>query len=474
MSDDALTRSPTATETRKERAALWSIAASAGITLAKGAAGIATGSLALISDAAHSLLDVASTTLTWLAVRAAHKPADDEHHYGHGKVESLAALIQTALLFLLSGAVAYEGVRRLVAGDTQVEPSAAAAAVLVGAILVDAWRWHSLRRVARETGSEALEADALHFSSDLVNSALVLAALGAAALGYPQADSLVAIGVSLFIAGAGFRLAQKTINTLLDAAPKGLADEIRTIAEAVPGVVSVERVRVRPAGGEAFGEVLVRVPRTLPLETVAALKSRIVGAIQADHPRAEITVSTEPTQLDDETVLERILLIAAKRRVPVHHVMVQEVAGRLSVSLDLEVDGRMTLNAAHALATKLEAAIRDELGPGIEVDTHIEPLRIGSLAGEDEASPVTERLAASLRDAAREIGPVREVHSVRVRRTADGLVVNYHCRADPALPVAAVHAHVDELERRFRAAHPEVLRVIGHAEPLRRDDVRLP
>jgi divalent metal cation (Fe/Co/Zn/Cd) transporter len=242
----------------------------------------------------------------------------------------------------------------------------------------------------------------------------------------------------------------------------------------VPGVVSVERVRVRPAGGEAFGEVLVRVPRTLPLETVAALKSRVVGAIQADHPRAEITVSTEPTQLDDETVLERILLIAAKRRVPVHHVMVQEVAGRLSVSLDLEVDGRMALNAAHGLATKLEAAIRDELGPGIEVDTHIEPLRIGSLAGEDEASPVTERLAASLRDAAREIGPVREVHSVRVRRTADGLVVNYHCRADPALPVAAVHAHVDELERRFRAAHPEVLRVIGHAEPLRRDDVRLP
>src|SRR3712207_3780413 len=182
-------------EARKERAALWSIAASAVITLAKGAAGLATGSLALISDAAHSLLDVASTTMTWLAVRAARKPADAQHHYGHGKFESLAALGQTAFLFLLSGAVAYEGVRRLAAGDAAVAPSWTAVAVLVAAIAVDAWRWQSLTRVARETGSEALEADALHFSSDLVNSVLVLAALGAAAAGYPQVDSLVAIGV---------------------------------------------------------------------------------------------------------------------------------------------------------------------------------------------------------------------------------------------------------------------------------------
>src|SRR5215212_11213826 len=141
------------TAKRKERAALWSIAASTGITLAKGAVGLASGSLALISDAAHSLLDVAATTITWLAVRAAHKPADEQHQYGHGKIESLAALIETAFLFLLSGAVAYEGVRRLTAGETSVVPSWAAAAVLVGAILVDAWRWWSLKRVARETGS---------------------------------------------------------------------------------------------------------------------------------------------------------------------------------------------------------------------------------------------------------------------------------------------------------------------------------
>jgi cation diffusion facilitator family transporter len=454
-------------ERRKERAALWSIGASAAIALAKGVAGLATGSLALISDAAHSLLDVASTTMTWIAVRAAHKPADAHHHYGHGKFESLAALVQTAFLFLLSGAVAYEGARRLAAGEVEVEPSLAAAGVLGVAIGVDAWRWRSLMRVARETGSEALEADALHFSSDLVNSALVLAALAAAALGYPQVDSLVAVGVALFIAVAGFRLAQRTIGALLDAAPAGVADLIRARAEIVPGVVSVEQVRVRPAGGQMFGEVLVRVPRTLPLEKVAEIKQRILAAVDAEVPRAEIRITAEPTQLDDETVLERVLLIAAKRRVPVHHVMVQEIAGRLSVSLDVEVDGRMGLGTAHGLASKLEDAIRDEFGEALEVDTHIEPLRVDALAGEDEDPAVTDRLARSLSETAAAIGEVTDVHSVRVRRTSDGLVVNYHCRFDPGVSVAAAHAQVDELERRFRAEHPEVLRVIGHAEPMR-------
>lgn len=451
---------------RKERAALSSIAASAVITIAKGTAGLSTGSLALISDAAHSLLDVASTTLTWLAVRAAHKPADEEHQYGHGKLESLAALIETAFLFLLSGAIAFEGGRRLLAGEAKVDASWVAAGVLVAAIAIDAWRWWTLKRVARETGSEALEADALHFSSDLVNSVLVLAALGAAAAGYPQADAFVAIGVSLFIAVAGFRLAKRTMDTLLDAAPKGLATQVKTAAESVAGVVSADRVRVRRAGGQAFGEVLVRVSRTLPLEHVEKLKERVVSAIARDLPGCEITVSTEPVQLDDETILERILLIAAKRRLPVHHVMVQDIAGRIDLSLDLEVDGRMTLSAAHGLATKLESAIRDELGPEIEVDTHIEPLRVSPLAGRDEKPEIARDILRALDETARRVGQITELHSVRVRRTADGLVVNYHCRVDPTLTVSSVHAHVDEMERHVRAQHPEILRMIGHAEPL--------
>ena len=344
----APTRSAAGQEQRKERAAIWSIVASVAITLGKGAAGLASGSLALISDAAHSLLDVAATTVTWLALRAAHKPADEEHQYGHGKYELLAALIETAFLFVLSGAVAFEGVRRLWAGEADVVFSWAAVGVLCAAIVVDSWRWWSLRRIARETGSEALEADALHFSSDLVNSVLVLAALGAAAAGYPQVDSVVAIGVAIFIAIAGFRLAQRTLATLLDTAPKGLAEQVRSRAEGVAGVVSVKRVRVRPAGGRAIGEILVDVSRTLPLERVAAIKQRIAAAVAEDLPDAELTITADPVQLDDESIMERVMLTAARLRLPVHHITVQNLEGRLAVSFDVEVDGAMTLARAHA------------------------------------------------------------------------------------------------------------------------------
>jgi cation diffusion facilitator family transporter len=455
------------TAMRKERAALWSIVASTAITVGKGAAGFATGSLALISDAAHSLLDVASTTMTWLAVRAAGKPADEEHHYGHGKLESLAALVQTAFLFVLSGAVAYEGARRLTTGETQVTFSWIAVAVLVVAIVVDAWRWHSLRTIARETRSEALEADALHFSSDLVNSVLVLAALGLAALGYSQADALVAILVSVFIAVAGFRLARRTIDTLLDTAPKGVAEQIRAAAAAVPGVVEVAFVRVRPAGGRVFGEVGLIVPRTLPLDRVTELKRRVTAVVETEIPDAALAIQTEPRALDDETVLERVMLIAAKRRVPVHNVIVQTVDGVMSIGMDLEVDGRMSLGAAHARASKFEVAIREEFGPEIEVDTHIEPLRVSHLTGENADPDETAAIAEALTRSAAQAGEVHDVHSVRVRRTPSGLVVTYHCRVDPALGVADVHARVDTVERALRAAFPNVLRVVGHAEPAR-------
>ena len=452
---------------RKERAALWSILASVAITIAKGAAGLATGSLALISDAANSLLDVASTTMTWLAVRAANKPADEQHHYGHGKFESLAALAQTAFLFLLSGAVAYEGIRRLANGESFVKPSWAAVGVILGAILIDAWRWWSLTRVATETGSDALHADALHFSSDLVNSIFVLAALGAAAMGYPQVDALVAVGVSVFIAVAGFRIAQRTLGALADTAPKGLAEQVRVRAERVAGVVSVERVRVRPAGGHVFGEVLVRVSRTLPLERVAEIKGKIVGAIREELPQGEFTVTADPIQLDDETILERVLLTAARLRVPVHHVTVQTLAERLSVSFDLEVDGRMSLGRAHQIASRVEAAIREELGPQVEVESHIEPLVAAQLEGREADAATVARIATTLAENTSADGGIDDVHDVRVRVTAPGLVVNYHCHVDPALDVASVHELVDDLERRVRRQHPEILRVVGHAEPMR-------
>jgi cation diffusion facilitator family transporter len=450
----------------KEQVAITSIAASAGLTIAKATVGLASGSLAILSEAAHSLIDLVATIMTYFAVRIADRPADEEHHYGHGKVESISALAETALLFLLSIFVVWEaGHRLLAAGGHAIEASIIAFAVMIGSVIVDFFRARVLYRVADETNSEALEADALHFSSDMWSSAAVLIGLGGVALGYPWMDSVAAIVVAVFICIAGWRLGKRTIDTLTDTAPSGVADRIRQTVGAIPGVVTLERVRVRRVGPTSFIELVVGASRTLPLDRVAALKDDIVRRVRTDIGGAEVSVTVDPLALDSETVAERIMVIARNRALAVHHVTVHALSGTLSVSLDLEVDGNLSLTAAHEIASGLEAAIRDELGHDVEVDTHIEPLQVNELTGTDATAPRVEEITSALKEIATAHGFLKDVHEIRVRDTAEGEIVNFHCYTEPAASVHVVHDRVDELERGLRRRFPTIKRVIGHAEP---------
>src|SRR5579863_7479838 len=452
----------------KEKVALGSIAASAGLTVAKAIVGLLTGSLAILSEAAHSLIDLAATILTYVAVRVSGKPADAEHQYGHGKVESVAALAETAFLFLLAAVVIYEASQRLF--GTQAHPvkaTAAAFAIIVGSIVVGFFRARTLHRVAQRTLSEALDADALHFSSDMWSSIAVLIGLGGVALGYSQADAAAALVVAIFIGIAGLRLGRRTIDSLTDTAPAGVSERVAEIARRVPGIVTVERVRARPAGPVLFVDLAVGVSRTLPLDRVAAIKERLTQAVRAGFAETEVTITTEPRALDDETVRERVMLIARNRGLAVHHVAVQAIAGRLSVSADLEVEGTLALAAAHDVASGLEQAVRDQLGPDVEVETHIEPLPADVLAGRDATAERVAEVRAVLNAQAAGIAGLHEIHDVRVRETAEGEIVNFHCQVDPALSVHAVHDLVDAVEGGLRRHFPAIARVIGHAEPRR-------
>ncbi len=452
----------------KEKAALWSIAASAALTAAKATIGLLTGSLAILSEAGHSLLDLAATLLTYFAVRISDKPADAEHQYGHGKMESVTALAETALLFLLTGVVMWEAVQRLIGAQSHaVEATVAAFAIIAGSVVIDFFRARALRRVAKETSSEALAADALHFSSDMWSSVAVLIGLGGVALGYPAADAAAALVVAVFICVAGWRLGRRTIDTLTDTAPAGVSDRVAAVARQIPGVVGVERVRARPAGAALFVDLAVDVSRTLPLDRVASIKKRLTRAIRAEIPQAEVTITTDPRALDSESVRERVMIIAYNRGVAVHHIAVQAISGRLSVSVDLEVDGTMTLSAAHDVASSLEEAVREEIGPDVEVETHIEPLPADVLPGEDAPAQRLAEVREALAALAGEIPGLGEVHDVRVRETTDGEIVNFHCIVDPTLSVRTVHDLVDAAERRLRRRFPSIQRVIGHAEPRR-------
>lgn len=452
----------------KEQVALTSIVASAALTIAKGLVGFSTGSLAILSEAGHSLIDLGATVMTYAAVRVSGKPADNEHHYGHGKVESVSALGETALLFLLSGVVIWEAVMRLI----DHEPHAVVATiwafgVIIVSIVVDFFRARALSRTAKKTQSQALEADALHFSSDLWSSLAVLVGLVGVHFGLVWADSASALLVAVLVCSAGWRLGRRTIDTLTDTAPLGAAEKITAIAANVAGVVAVHQMRARAVGDKTFIDLTVAVSRTLPLDRVNAIKGGVETALRREMPGAELTVTTEPVALSNETVLDRVMVIARNRALAVHHVTVHEIQGRLAVSLDLEVDGKLTLRAAHDLADGLENAIAAELGVDVEVETHIEPLQPHGASGRDAPPERVTAVQIALSELAPETRIIRDVHDVRVRETTEGEIVNFHCRVDPDLSVQAVHEQVDALERALRVRSPSIKRVIGHAEPMR-------
>lgn len=451
----------------KHRAALSSVGASAALTLVKLAAGLFSGSLALVSEAAHGAVDTCATLVTFFAVRESGKPADEDHPFGHEKFESVAALVQVFILLDVALVVVIEATRRLRDGVANVEVTPWVFGALALSIGVDLLRWRALRRIARRTGSDALAADATHFASDLVASLIVLVGLVAYAAGFSRADAIASFGVAAIIVIAAVQLARDTLGTLLDKAPEGLAPRLAEIARNVPGVSDVGDVRLRRMGGRTVGDMTIGLSRTSAAERALDIRHAVREALATFDPRIDVTVSAVPKMLDDETMIERVLVVAARRRLAIHHVTIQRVGDRVSISFDLELDGAMRHGEAHEIASALEAAIRVEIGPDTEVESHIEPLLAVELEGQDEPAAHVEAIAQRLADAATRGGVVSDIHNVRARRTCDGLVVNYHCRIDPARSVSAVHECVDAIEHAVREGDSSILRIVGHAEPAR-------
>jgi len=449
----------------KSGVAAVSVFASAAMAAAKFVVGIAIGSLALISEALHSCVDLVATVITWMVVRVSDRPADEEHHYGHGKLESISALGVIALLYVLAGGILVEAYSRLRDGVPPPTLSAIPFVVLLIDIAVNLWRARALHRTARATKSQALAADALHFASDVFGSIAVIIGLTLSAVGYDWGDAAAALGVAAVISLLGLRLARSTVETLLDRAPEGASEKARAAIRAIPGVLDIERLRVRMVGTTHFIDAVVQVPRTYPIDRVEEIKRRAQASVSNALDDADLTFTAVPVARNNESVRERIMVIARNSGLAVHHVTVHDLGGRITVSIDLEVDGKMALTAAHGIAHELERSIRDEFGEDVEVDTHIEPLEPELPLGADAAPERVQAIKAALSGFAADTS-IRDIHNVRVRDTDAGEIVNFHCRAAPSMSVIKVHESVDEIERALRRAFPTVKRVISHAEPL--------
>lgn len=452
--------------TAKAHVAAISIVASGGMAAAKFVVGIAIGSLALISEALHSSVDLVATVMTWLVVRFSDRPADAEHHYGHGKLESLSALGMIAMLYVLAGGIVVAAYGRLREGAMPPTLSAIPFVVLLVDIAVNLWRALVLHRTARATKSQALAADAMHFASDVLGSVAVIIGLSLSGLGYAWGDAAAAIGVAVVISALGLRLARSTVETLLDQAPAGVSEKAAAAIRAVPGVVDVERLRARMVGPTHFIDAVVQVPRTYPIDRIDEIKRRAQEAVTDALDDADLTFTAVPVARNNESLRERIMVIARNSGLAIHHVTVHDLGGKLTVSIDLEVDGGMALAAAHEIAQDLERSIREEFGDDVEVDTHIEPLEPELPLGTDAAPDRIDAIRTALSGFATD-GAIHDIHNVRVRDTDAGEIVNFHCRASPSMSVIRVHESVDEIERALRRAFPTVKRVISHAEPAR-------
>lgn len=454
--------------TTPEKAAVQALAITLALAAAKVAVWAATSSLAVLSQALDSLLDVVALALLLVGVRLAAKPADTSHHYGHAKAENLVAFTQMLLLAGLVGAVVVEATGRLGSGDSSPDAPWYALALLGGSALIDLWRARALLRVAREHRSHALEAGALNVASDVGTAVVALVSLAIVRAGVDGADAVGALVVSAAVVVAGVQVTRRSIDVLMDRAPGGPVEAIEAAARRAAGVTETRRVRVRGSGNRVFADVTVAAGRTASLERAHDIAEAVEAEIEKVAPGADVVVHVEPVA--ETTGLVERVQAAASRTAGVHevhnvYVHAFDEGGRrkLHATLHAKADQGTSVAEAHDLSDRIEAEVRTELGPDVRVDTHIEPLQSSSF-GRDVTAERPD-VVDSVRRAAAAEGDVVDCHEVLVTQARDHLAVVAHMRGRADLPLSLMHEASERIEKSVHAEHDDVGDVLIHFEP---------
>jgi cation diffusion facilitator family transporter len=475
----------------KRSAAILSVLAAGVVTLLKLITGLLTGSLGMLSEAAHSGIDLIASGITLFSVQVADRPADEEHNYGHGKVESLSAIAETLIMVCSCIWIVAEALRRIFFHhDLALTPSVWPFAVLLFSIAVDFTRSRALGRIAREHRSEALAADSVHFATDMWASAAVMVGIASVYAGQhyqipalKYADPIAALVVAGVILSVSWRLAHQTVDALLDATPAidpasgkqvtkhQLRNTLIHDLHAIPGVLSVDRLRTRRSGSDYFADVTLGMPRNLTFQRSEQLTKAATEAVQHHLPGADVVVHSVPTALTSESVHDRVRAVAARRNLAIHEITVRQLDDGLHVEQHLEVDERMPLRQAHHLVTDLEAEMRREVPNIASILTHIESEP--STIERPSSQRPDEGLELRLREAAARFPEILDIHDVYVTRSRsrDGkqsgehIQVSCHCTLPDDLPMSRVHAVITALEGEFKLGAPDVDRLLIHPEP---------
>jgi cation diffusion facilitator family transporter len=446
--------------TPQRRTALISVLAALVLIGLKLGAGLASGSLGLVSEAVHSGTDLVAALLTFFALGVAGRPADPGHPYGHGKAEHLAALAEAAILVVASLFISYRAISHLVgASESDVQATWYAFLVIAVVIVIDASRTLVSLRGSQRYDSPALQANALHFGSDLAGSFAVLLGLSFTAAGYPGADSLAALFVAALVLFAAARLMRGNVDVLMDRSPADADAAARAAIERVDPPVELRRLRVRRSAGRHFADVVIGVPPGAAVGQGHAAADSVERALQETLPGSDVVVHVEPGTEAELRDRVHAAALAVPRVREVHNVRLVTVDGGVEVGLHLKLPGDLSLEEAHAVASDVEDAISGALPEVVAVQTHLEPLR-ETEAGRRTAPPDEEAVITVVRDVTGE--PPREV---RLVRTDEGLLVFVTLRVPAELTLADAHALASEVEERIRDRRPEIADVVVHTEP---------
>ncbi len=468
MSDAARTASM---QREKKAVALNSIFAAVFITVMKVVVGIATGSLGILSEAAHSGLDLVAAAVTYFSVRVSDKPADAEHQYGHGKIESFSAFVETGLLLLTCVWIVYEAGKRLFFHSVDIEPTIWAFVVMAISIVVDLWRSRRLRRIADKYDSQALQADALHFSTDVWSSSVVILGLAVVMAGrtyhvpwLAKADPIAALFVACIVVYVSSRLALQTVDTLLDAAPAGVRNRIIEEVRRVDGVLEVDRVRIRRSGSRYFADISIAMSRNVTFQKSEQVANEVSSRIRGLLPDADVMVNAVARASRQESLFDQIRAVATRNNLNVHDISVQDIAGKLHVEQHVELDERLSLKEAHDRVTRLEMEMKRDVPEISSILTHIEsePATIETGDGLLKVPTFEKRLQAVTEG----FPEVVDMHDLMFKRIGGRLYLSLHITMQDDLPLSRVHDIQTAVEGRFRQEVPELFRVLIHPEPI--------
>lgn len=451
-----------------QRAAAISVVAAIFLTVIKILVGFLSNSLGIISEALHSGLDLMAAGITYVAVIRAAREPDTDHPFGHGKIENFAALAETILLWITSFWIVYEALRRIAEAEWP-EPGILGIAVMVVSIVINYERSRLLYRVAAEHGSQALEADALHFYADMITSVVVLIGLGFVWFGYPIGDPLSAIGVAIVIFVISLQLGRRAFDILIDKAPEGIDTQVHEICKSIPGIRECKRVRSRSSGPHVFVDVVVAIEPDTNVNDAHIISEVLEKRVEELELNVDCIVHIEPTSdiaspEGEETIFLTLSSIARSHPEidSVHNVRILRMEEGIQLVADLEMKSDLTLDEAHSVSEEFEESTKSLIPEITKISLHLE-----SSESHHAATDITqdqEDLVVKVRNLVQSASPTCKCTEVHVAEDASGLTLSLTCLIQGSTTLAESHELADQIEKMVRNEIVEA-KVFVHMEP---------